>query len=425
MEKESEFLFRHATNGYRTALLAESELQQGRPGQAIKLLVSGSAAVFEVPCSHSLLGFAYLADDRKDAAAEQFASDWNDQSKTGCLEGKLGMAAISAGNREGAKALGQLTEAEAIDAPAVSADSDLFLPYFVQAQLEKSARGLIKSSAQVPPSYTPEVSRDVLLNSARYTACTRAPSSRAAKDSLQQNRLLAQCAFYAGQDDVVVQATDAILETAPGEPAALFWRIRSLGRLGLTSLSTGTEIYPESVSLHMMFADILRSQQKFSEAADEYRKATALNPDFIPAHVGLAQDLFSDNKPSDAEAELDKILKADPTDPQANYLMGEILLRRGEADRALPLLIDALKIAPGQRPDVHAALSKAYDEKGEAARAISELELALGVDEDGSYHYRLARLFDKVGNHAAAARSLAESRRLRAQSDSLGQNQNE
>jgi len=163
--------------------------------------------------------------------------------------------------------------------------------------------------------------------------------------------------------------------------------------------------------------DMLRGKGSFAEAANEYRKAIALKPDFIAAHLGLARDLNSDGNTAGAESEVRYVLNLSPDEPEANYLMGEILVNRSEFTAALPLLLRAIHVMPDEAVYVHADLSRIYEERGEFPRAIGEIKQALPADIDGSYYYRLGRLYQKTGNRAAAAQALEQSAKLHRSAD--------
>jgi tetratricopeptide (TPR) repeat protein len=190
-----------------------------------------------------------------------------------------------------------------------------------------------------------------------------------------------------------------------------------VGRLGLAALTKATDINPDSASLHVLSGDMLRGKGDFSEGAAEYRKAIALKPEFLAAHMGLARDLYSDDNREGTEHELQYVLNANPSDPEANYLMGEILVSRQQFAEALPLLLKGLHAAPEELPHVHASLSKVYADRGELARAISEIKQALPGDVDGSYHYRLGRLYFQAGDRAASAQAMQQSAKLHRQND--------
>jgi tetratricopeptide (TPR) repeat protein len=190
-----------------------------------------------------------------------------------------------------------------------------------------------------------------------------------------------------------------------------------VGRLGLAALTKATDINPDSASLHVLSGDMLRGKGDFSEGAAEYRKAIALKPEFLAAHMGLARDLYSDDNREGSEHELQYVLNANPSDPEANYLTGEILVSRQQFAEALPLLLKGLHAAPEELPHVHASLSKVYADRGELARAIAEIKQALPGDVDGSYHHRLGRLYFQAEDRAASAQAMQQSAKLHRQND--------
>ena len=410
LEKEAESRMRSERTVFRTLLLAQSELQQGQRAHAIELFKTSLAQNPPVLCSRADLGFAYLEDGQAASAEREF------QSSGGCLAGRLGLAALAAERGQPDRAVSELRAATAVDAAAVRTASDQFLPYFAKAGREADARQAMEQSGETPPA---SLSATDLFHSGRYSSCAQLLASRLHELKRPELEMLAECAYYAGNDSLVLQATDSVLKTAPDDAEALYWRISSLGRLGLLSLATATGIKPDSVSLHMMYADMLRSKNNFSQAEEEYRKAIALDAKFLPAHASLARTLYWDNKRDEAEAEAQVVLRADPAEPDANYVMGDVLVARQEFDRALPFLSAALRVPAEERPHVHAELSKVYDQQGQLARAIAELKQALAADADGSYHYRLARLLERAGEHSAAMQAMTQSRQLRAQSDEI------
>ena len=163
---------------------------------------------------------------------------------------------------------------------------------------------------------------------------------------------------------------------------------------------------------------MLRGKGDFAGAAVAYRKAIALQQEFLAAHMGLARDLYSDDERDGAERELQYVLNANPNDPEANYLMGEVFVSRKQFAEALPLLLKGLHAAPEELPHVHASLSKVYAEGGELSRAIAEIKLALPGDVDGSYHYRLGRLYLQTGDRAASVQVMQQSAKLHRENDS-------
>ena len=420
-EKQIEGDLRHTSSPFRAVLLGESYLQQGQAEKAVAILSSAAAAQPAVPCAHSILGFAFLRASKLDNASGQFQMDWDSDSSEGCLLAKLGTAALDAEQGKTQDALQTLSEAAKIDPAFVRANSDWYLSDLARAGMASQTRAVLGGKLSGNAHRGTSVSASSLMKQGRYTACSFALSNSHAPESSESLRLQSLCAFYAGSDDLVLTATRAILKRSPRDPEALYWRIQSMEREGLAALTRATELNPESASLHTLMGDMLRMKGDFGEAADEYRKAIKVKPDFIAAHLGLARVLHSDHKADDAEHEVQYVLAASPDDPEANYLMGEILVNRMALAEALPFLLKALRVSPEELPYVHADLSTIYEDRGDIARAIAEMKLALPVDIDGSYHYRLGHLYMRSGDRAAANEALNQATKLRRATDRAAQ----
>jgi tetratricopeptide (TPR) repeat protein len=251
----------------------------------------------------------------------------------------------------------------------------------------------------------------------RYSLCSDALASVTATSTLEDLRTALFCSYSIGRDDRVLQATQAILKGHPADPAALYWRVQSMERAGLAALTTATQLNPESASLHALMGDLLRAKGDLAEAAGEYRKAIAIQPGFLAAHLGLARDLYSDRKLPEAEGEVRGVLGASDQDPEANYLLGEILVNREALEDAFPYLQKALRASAEELPYVHADLGRVYEERGDAIHAIAELKQSVQRDADGSYNYRLGRLLMMTGDRAAAKAAFETSTRLRHETD--------
>jgi tetratricopeptide (TPR) repeat protein len=105
----------------------------------------------------------------------------------------------------------------------------------------------------------------------------------------------------------------------------------------------------------------------------------------------------------------------DPNQPDANYLMGNVLVSQHQFTEAIPYLETALKSHSPKTPLVHALMSRVYASQGRTQDAISELRQALPADQDGSLHYQIFMLYRKAGDQQAAADALEKSRTLSLQ----------
>ena len=62
-------------------------------------------------------------------------------------------------------------------------------------------------------------------------------------------------------------------------------------------------------------------------------------------------------------------------------------------------------------------MSRVYAEHGDVRQAIAEIELAIPGDADGSYHYRLGRLYLQIGKRAASEEAMQQSAKLHREND--------
>jgi len=160
---------------------------------------------------------------------------------------------------------------------------------------------------------------------------------------------------------------------------------------------------------HQNARDASRERQNYKEAEQEYRKALQLDPESFAARLGLATTFFQAFKFDEALPELQRALRLNSKDPDANYMMGEILVYRRQYEEAFQYLSRALNGPPANLARVHALLGKVYAAQGRTAEAVAELKESLQGDSDGSYHYQLYQL----GDQKAAAAALEQSENIR------------
>ena len=82
------------------------------------------------------------------------------------------------------------------------------------------------------------------------------------------------------------------------------------------------------------------------QAEGEYRAALALEPDFVPAYVNLADLYRTYNREGEAEAVLNEGLRMSPGDADLSHSLGLSRVRQGRVAEALPLLAQAASAAP-------------------------------------------------------------------------------
>lgn len=418
MEKQAELDLQPSASPYRSVLLGESLLDQGQLEKGTSLLSSAAVKSPAVPCARSILGFAYLRQSKLTQAAQQFAMDWNERTGRGCLLAKLGTASLHEKRDDTLNAMREVREAAAIDPAFVAVYAGSYVSDLDKGGANSPLAEILATQHAVQvPSASPEVN----ANEGHYSACASQLIRNSGHLAVAKLHTLCFCSFYTGQDEIVMTASKKILKQSPADPEALYWRTRSAERLGLAAITRASRLDPDSVSLHTLMGDLLQTKGDLAASEAEYRKAIAIKPTFLAAHLGLARTLNSDRKSDEAERELRIVLGLSPNDAEANYLMGEILVNRDALRDALPFLLKALHAAPEDLPYVHADLGAVYEQQGETEKAIAEMKEAVSVDVDGSFYYRLGRLYLKAGNRESGEDALAMAAKLKRATDAAAQ----
>jgi predicted Zn-dependent protease len=120
-----------------------------------------------------------------------------------------------------------------------------------------------------------------------------------------------------------------------------------------------------------------------------------------------------------ALAELEIEVKNTPTHWPALILMSTLRIRQGTPDLALESLRQALKVTPARYLWVcHAEMGRAYLTSGEAAAAVSELEIAVRLQPgNAQVHYLMAQAYRRAGKKEDAQKQTLEFEKLKAQQD--------
>ncbi|HSE13681.1 MAG TPA: tetratricopeptide repeat protein, partial [Rudaea sp.] len=112
------------------------------------------------------------------------------------------------------------------------------------------------------------------------------------------------------------------------------------------------------------------------QAETEYRAALALQPDFVPAFVDLADLYRTYNREADAEAVLTAALQKAPGNADLSHALGLLRVREGRVADALPLLANAARANPDNARYAF-VYGIALHDSGQPKQGIAVLERAL------------------------------------------------
>ena len=165
----------------------------------------------------------------------------------------------------------------------------------------------------------------------------------------------------------------------------------------------------------MMLGALYGSKKDFASALVQYRKAQAVNPDYVPAILQSANVLGQMGRKREAREEYQEVIRLSrgnvdamnnlaylyaedglnlaealqlarkaaalaPSSGPVQDTLGFVLLRNGQTEEALKALTRAAGLDP-KNPSVHYHIALAYKERGSRAQAVDSLQRALAMGE--------------------------------------------
>ena len=206
------------------------------------------------------------------------------------------------------------------------------------------------------------------------------------------------CRFASGSFDSVPTLS------ADAAPDAIFWTARMHATIADRAFASLSAL-PESVDQLRLAADLLASQQRYSEAADACQRALRLRAGDGMLERQLAELLYLARRADEARPLLNKFRSADPRDPRWPAMLGNLLAEEQDYEAAVPMLEAAVAL-PGAPPMAGLDLGRSYLAIGQPADAVSHLQAAATVDTDGSLHYQLAQAYQRLGKREDARQAL-------------------
>jgi tetratricopeptide (TPR) repeat protein len=224
---------------------------------------------------------------------------------------------------------------------------------------------------------------------------------------------LGQCAYDVENYAAAYHHFAAARELAPHSLAALYWEQEAARQLARTSFERVEQLAPDSYMIHVLNAQTWERQNQLRLATQEYKAAIARRSDAANLHVLLGHLYWYWERYDDALSELQEALRLDPVDAAANYLVGDSWVQEHEAKKALPYLDKALRLRPGFL-NAEASLGRALSQLGKYQEAVSELLKVAPADADGSIHFQLFQLYQKLGEKDKAKEALESFKTIRA-----------
>ena len=419
-------------------LEAESLSDQDKLAQseaAFRKLLSGRNFP---PCSRSSFGLLLLRRGASAGAQSEFEQDLK---SGGCSLAQLGLVRVAIEKDETEAALRSLAFLWALDSGFIRAHASeltrgmpperikLFDGALAQPDADLSAEAISVLRLSLLGGRTLSAQNDVSddrtlvkptvagspqesLRRGEYSKCAKNLLPTINSLSSQKLSTLANCSFFTGDYKTTLVAAKKLQSLPQTKEESLYWSVLADQRLAVLSLAYAGEVEPNSVRLHELLAESYRDREKYAEAEAEYKIALSVNPNEFAALIGAATNYLQELRIDLAHEMIQNAIVQNPSDPEANYLMGEVLFAEHKFSDAEPYLKAGLSTRAELIPRIHALLGQVYASQGDTQRAIDEYKLGLPSDDDGSVHYQLARLYQKTGEAKLAGEAFANSKTL-------------
>jgi tetratricopeptide (TPR) repeat protein len=195
----------------------------------------------------------------------------------------------------------------------------------------------------------------------------------------------------------------------PRDPEVLYASTHAFSDLSLLASQQLAREAPFSFQVHELNAEALELQQKWDEAATEYRRILEINP-FLPGiHARLGRALLSKPQPSpevvaQAKKAFEQELEIDPRNASAEYVLGELAKDDNDLATAIRHFSTATKLDP-EFAEAYFGLGSVLTASKQFAEAIPPLETYEKMAPDSpTGHYQLALAYAGAGRKDDANR---------------------
>ncbi len=202
----------------------------------------------------------------------------------------------------------------------------------------------------------------------------------------------------------------------PNNPEVLYTAYRIHSAQASSSLQKLAEEHRDSPWLHEVLGQNYMAEERYTQAAEEFRKAIQRGPQMTGLHYQLGEAILSEERTEEkrklAEEQFQAELALNAHDGESLCKLAEIQIERGNLDKAQELAVRCLSLRPSLA-DGHSILGNLAEKRGDLNRAIREFEIAERIAPGvRNTHYRLSMLFKKAGRSEDAQRELALYRKL-------------
>jgi tetratricopeptide (TPR) repeat protein len=232
---------------------------------------------------------------------------------------------------------------------------------------------------------------------------------------------LVDACFATGDSARGLAVVERLRKLAPDDPDVLYTASKVYANLWNGAVEQLVNSAPGSYRVHQVFAEVFEAQERFADAAKEYRQIIQMEANLPGAHYRLGRMILrsGDTPETDQNALLEfrKELEITPLDVPSLVEIGDIQFRAQRLDEAGRSFTQALQLQPDHVRG-RIGLAKVLLSRKEYQQALDELERAVRVaPEDEAIHYNLMLAYRNLKRPADAQRAYAEFQKIKARQE--------
>ncbi|HYM06853.1 MAG TPA: tetratricopeptide repeat protein [Terriglobales bacterium] len=230
---------------------------------------------------------------------------------------------------------------------------------------------------------------------------------------------LVESYFAVGEEEKGLEAVQRLRKLAPDDPDVLYTASKAYANLWNSAVQRMLAKAGNSYRVHEVFAEALEAQEKYSDAAKEYRQIIQMDPQLPGIHYRLGRMILRSAPSMEADhmalVEFQKELEINPLDAQAHTEIAEICLRGQQFGEAIRHFSRASELQPAYAP-ARLGMGKLLLAQKQTQKGLEQLEIAMKLaPDDEAIHYNLMIAYRSVGRTADAKREFDTFQKLKAE----------
>jgi tetratricopeptide (TPR) repeat protein len=220
-----------------------------------------------------------------------------------------------------------------------------------------------------------------------------------------------RCSTSLNRSDDAVDFVRKLRREFPADAEVLYQSVHVYSDLSMRASEELLQKAPGSYQSRLLSAESLEMQNKWEEAAKEYRKVLEQHPNEPGIHFRLGRLIISAPKTAttaqDAQREFEAELEIDPSNAGAEFVLGQLSLQPDKLEAAIEHFSRAGKI-DANFLEAHLELGQALIQAGRIAEAVKPLEAAVKIQPDNPLcHFRLSTAYNRLGRKEEAQKEIA------------------